>query len=379
MKIAILGTRGIPNHYGGFEQITEQLSVGLAGRGHEVTVYNAHNHPYFHDHFKGVRVVHCYDPEYLVKTPGQFIYDLNCILHARRQAYDVVLFMGYTSSSVWARLFPRAAAIISNMDGMEWQRAKYSRPVQRFLRYAERLAVRYSDFHIADSPVIQAYLDDKYGIRSQYIPYGACTTLELQRGVLRRWGLSRGDYYMLMARMEPENNIEPILEGYRQSASRRKFVVVGNTNNKYGRQLLRRFGREPRILFTGAIYDDPQVHTLRALCRLYFHGHSVGGTNPSLLEAMASRAMVAAHDNPYNRAILGDDAHYFSSPQTVARLIEKPSCAEEEERMREANFRKVSTLYHWDRIIDQYESYIYACYSAKSPEPYAYPAGYAGR
>jgi glycosyltransferase involved in cell wall biosynthesis len=379
MKIAILGTRGIPNHYGGFEQITEYLSVGLVQRGHDVTVYNSHNHPYPHDHFKGVRVVHCYDPEYLIKTAGQFVYDLNCILHARRQGYDVVLFMGYTSSSIWARLFPREAVIISNMDGMEWQRAKYSRKVQRFLRYAERLAVRYSDFHIADSPVIQAYLNDTYGIRSQYIPYGASTSHQIQKGVLRRWGLSRGDYYMLMARMEPENNIEPILEGYLQATTQRKFVVVGNTDNQYGHRLLRRFGREPRIRFTGAIYDYGQVHTLRALCRLYFHGHSVGGTNPSLLEAMGSRALVAAHDNPYNRAILDEDAYYFSGPGDVARLIKKAPCAGEEERMRSANFGKVSTLYHWENIIDQYESYIYACYNAQSPEPYVYPAGYAGR
>ena len=107
MKIAILGTRGIPNSYGGFEQFAEYLSLGLIDKGHEVTVYNSHNHPYQQDNWNGVKIIRCYDPEYLINTAGQFIYDLNCILDARNKNFDIILFMGYTSSSIWRFLFPK--------------------------------------------------------------------------------------------------------------------------------------------------------------------------------------------------------------------------------------------------------------------------------
>ena len=155
-RIAILGTRGIPNHYGGFEQLTEHLAPGLVKAGHEVTVYNSHNHPYQGKEWQGVEIRHCYDPEYWMGSAGQFIYDLNCLIDARKRNFDVILQLGYTSSSIWGLLFPRSAMIIYNLDGLEWQRTKYSKLTRRFLLYAEKLAVKFSDFCIADSPVIQS-------------------------------------------------------------------------------------------------------------------------------------------------------------------------------------------------------------------------------
>src|SRR3954468_24285977 len=112
MKIAIIGTRGVPNNYGGFEQVTEFLSVGLLAKGHEVFVYNSHNHPYKEKTWNGVQLIHCYDPEYLIKTAGQFIYDFNCIRDARKRDFDVLLFMGYSSSSIWHFLFPKKKVIV---------------------------------------------------------------------------------------------------------------------------------------------------------------------------------------------------------------------------------------------------------------------------
>src|SRR5690606_39950260 len=134
LKIGFLGTRGIPNRYGGFEQAVERLSVGLAEMGHDVTVYNSHQHPYKEEWLHGVRINRRYDPEHLIKTAGQFIYDLNCIRDAHKKKFDVILFMGYTSSSVWWRYFPKKSTIISNMDGLEWKRSKYSAFVQKFLK-----------------------------------------------------------------------------------------------------------------------------------------------------------------------------------------------------------------------------------------------------
>src|ERR1700748_1692297 len=247
LKIAILGTRGIPNYYGGFEHISEYVSAGLVKKGHSVTVYNSHNHPYQADTWNGVNIKHCYDPEYLIGTAGQFVYDLNCLMDARKQKFDVVLLMGYTSCSVWGGLYPKKSTIITNMDGLEWKRSKYSKPVQQFLKYAEKLAVKHSHYHISDSRVIKDYLADKYRIDSEYIPYGADVFSEVEREQLDARIAKKEDYFLLMARMEPENNIESILEGFNNSNSHRSFKVLGDTSNRFGKFITNRFKNDDRI------------------------------------------------------------------------------------------------------------------------------------
>lgn len=361
MKIAIIGTRGIPNRYGGFEQLAEQLSAGLVQKGHLVTVYNSHKHPYRLKEFKGVDIVHCYDAESWLGTAGQFIYDRNCIKDAKRKGFDVLLFLGYTSSSVWGRAYPKRSAIISNMDGLEWKRSKYSKPVQGFLQYAEKLAVKYSHFFVADSIGIQKYLNGKYAIASEFIPYGATIFDNEDSTFLSKFLLAPKNYFMLMARMERENNIEMILDGFHNSSSDKKFLVIGNTANRFGKRLLRKFGKDKRIQFAGAIYDAPALHTLKYFCQVYFHGHSVGGTNPSLLEAMASSALIAAHDNQFNRAVLGDDAFYFDSATAVQQIIENRSHGEKEKKMIASNLEKIREQYNWPAVINSYDKFITAC------------------
>ena len=173
MKIGILGTRGIPNHYGGFEQFAEFLSIDLVSRGHQVWVYNSHKHEYQESEYKGVHLIHCYDAEYKIGTAGQFIYDFNCIRDARNRDFDILLQLGYTSSSIWSRFLPKKQVIVTNMDGLEWKRSKFSNAVQRFLKRAESWAVNSSDHLVADSKGIQRYLQKKYNVASHYIPYGA--------------------------------------------------------------------------------------------------------------------------------------------------------------------------------------------------------------
>ena len=171
MKVAILGTRGIPNNYGGFEQFAQYLSEGLANEGVNVTVYSIHSHPYKKEKWNGVSIIHCNNPEDKFGSFGQFIYDFNCISHARRQNYDVILILGYTSSSVWSFYYPKKKSIIvTNMDGLEWKRTKYSKHVRKFLKYAEKLAVIYSDYLVADSIGIQNHLLREYKRESKYIP-----------------------------------------------------------------------------------------------------------------------------------------------------------------------------------------------------------------
>ncbi len=363
MKIAIIGTRGIPNYYGGFEQMAQHLAVGLLNKGHQVTVYNSHNHPCKQKNWNGVKRIHCFDAENIMGTAGQFVYDFNCIVNARKQDYDVILFLGYTSSSVWGKLFPKNAVIISNMDGMEWKRDKYSKPVQKFLKYAEKLAIKYSDYYIADSVVIKKYVEEKYRVSSKYIPYGAEIFANKDECILARFQAVKYEYHMLMARMEPENNIDMILNGFHHSNSEKKFIVIGNYNNAYGKQMYQKYHADKRIYFAGAIFDAAITNTLRAFCKLYFHGHSVGGTNPSLLEAMANGSIIVAHDNPFNRAVLNGDAYYFTSPEDVLKLVMKSNGHKESAIMVKNNFIKIEEEYNWPNIVDQYEAFITDCYN----------------
>ena len=366
LKIAILGTRGIPNHYGGFEQLAESLSAGLVEKGHDVTVYSSHSHPYQEKKLNGVDIVHRFDPEKWMGSAGQFLYDLNCIRHARKNKFDVLLFLGYTSSSIWGKLYPKNTTIISNMDGLEWKRSKYSAKVKKFLLTAEKLAVKYSHHLIADSPVILSYLQNKYQSPVTYIPYGAAIIDTEDESTFASHDLCREHYYMLMARMEPENNIEMILDGFHASTSEKKFIVVGNIENKFGASMYKKFANDSRITFAGGIYTATTLHTLKKNSALYFHGHTVGGTNPSLLEAMASEALIAAHDNEFNRVSLQNDGLYFTSSEEITALIEASEKNTLTNQMITNNLSKIKDQYNWPSIIDQYEQFISDCYECRA-------------
>jgi glycosyltransferase involved in cell wall biosynthesis len=357
MKIAILGTRGIPNHYGGFEQFAENLSLGLVKNGHEVTVYNSHNHCYQESTWEDVKIVHCYDPEYLLGTAGQFFYDLNCILDCRKRDFDVIVQLGYTSSSVWFRRFLNKSkyVVTTNMDGHEWKRSKYSPLVKKFLKYAEKLAVRNGGHLIADSIPIKMYLQSRYNVEATYIPYGAKILNDPDVALLKDYELIPYNYDLLIARLEPENSIEIILEGVARSKSARTFLVIGNCETKYGTYLQNKFSGFRNIRFLNSIYDINVLNNLRYFCCVYFHGHSVGGTNPSLLEAMASSALVCAHDNIYNASILGDNAYYFRETEQVAAVLDSVIRHDAGNRLKiSKNLQAIRTFYTWDNIINDY-------------------------
>jgi glycosyltransferase involved in cell wall biosynthesis len=355
MKIGILGTRGIPNHYGGFEQFAEYLSVGLVERGHEVFCYCSKSHPYQQTTFNGVQLIHCWDPEDKIGTAGQFFYDLSCFIDARKRGFDILLQLGYTSSSIWSHFYPSDAVVVTNMDGLEWKRSKYSAKVQRFLKWAEKRAVRTSDFLVSDSIGIQNYLLNEYQAQSTYIPYGAEVFRTPDQEAIVSLGVEPEGYDMLIARMEPENNIEIILDGVAMANSQVPFLVVGNAGNRFGQYLQNKFRAVPQIRFLGAIYHMELLNNLRYYSRIYFHGHSVGGTNPSLLEAMASAKLLAAHKNEFNSSILGEEAVYFESAQDVSQILSQSFDLPLIGEFRSRNGVKVDTLYTWPRIIDQYE------------------------
>lgn len=354
MKIGIIGTRGIPNYYGGFEECAQQLAVRLVAKGHEVAVYNSHQHPYQHKDFEGVEIIHKYDPEHRIGTMGQFIYDFNCILDARWRAFDIILMLGYTSSSIWQRFLPPKSTIVTNMDGLEWKRSKYSSRVQRFLKRAEKWAANGSHILIADAKEIQKYLNSQYRNQVIFIPYGADKFNRPDPEILEKYGVDAGEYNLIVARLEPENNLEIILEGISKSRSQRITLVVGNHETPYGEFLKQKF-KDSRIRFIKATYKKENIHNLRYFSHIFFHGHSVGGTNPSLLEAMGCSAMICAHDNPFNREVLGEDATYFLDVNDVANaadLLERNSVQMQKIKN---NLSKLSGKYNWDLVSEQYE------------------------
>lgn len=354
MKIGIIGTRGIPNYYGGFEQFAEFLSKYLVQKGHEVIVYNSHNHPYQEKIWNGVSIIHKYDPEKSIGTAGQFFYDLNCILDSRKRKFDIILQLGYTSSSIWSVFFPSKSKIITNMDGLEWKRTKYSKLVQRFLLFAESLGVRKSDHLIADSIGIQDYLLKKYNAKSTYIPYGSNVATNFSEHFLSNYDVEPYKYSMLVARLEPENSIELILDGKCLSEDQDPFLVVGNHKTSYGSYLKEKYLQNNRIKFVGGVYDIDFLNSLRFYSKLYFHGHTVGGTNPSLLEAMGSGACICAHHNIFNKSILGDDALYFSNSSEVALYLNR-GIIENRELFVSNNTQKILKQFNWDSIVNQYE------------------------
>lgn len=358
LHIAILGCRGIPNQYGGFEECAEHIGTYLARKGHRTVVYNSSNHPYRNGEWKGVEIVHCNDPENALGTAGQFIYDLNCILHARKQRYDVIIQVGYTSSSLWYFLWPKKTAHIVNMDGLEHLRTKYGTLVRKYLRLAEKMATWRSKRLIGDNPAIVDLLRKSYKLPVSYIPYGAFIENEIGDSHLRAWKLQPLGYDLLIARIEPENHIEDIFQASRASENGRPLVAVGNWGTKLGKRLQRLYNTG-NFIFIEGVYDKIALNQLRTHARYYFHGHSVGGTNPSLLEAMACGCCIVAHDNAFNRNVCGDDALYFSCWQELTKILDTEEGLGQRSLWGRKNKEKIRQQYSWEAVAEAYEKCCY--------------------
>lgn len=354
MKIAILGIRGIPNNYGGFERAAEEIAVRLVLSGHYVVVYNPDDHPFKNDVWQGIIIKRVFCRERFLGIFGTFLFDFLCLRDALRGKFDAILELGCEPAAVFFWLARgHQSALVTNIDGLGWQRSKWNKPLRWFIRYCERIAVRESDALIADNQGIQSYCLSEYNQPSHYIPYGAVIPSGKSMRQLDVHGLLEGEYYMLVARLEPENNIEMILDGYLESGNQRPFVVVGGLSTTYAKFLLDHYSSFTNIKFVGGVYDYEELSGLRKSCEIYFHGHSVGGTNPSLLEAMASEAYIAAHDNIFNRGVLGEHALYFNCVQDVARIIHNSPVNKKEFQMH--NLEKIRNEFNWGNVARQYE------------------------
>ena len=375
MKIAFVSTRGIPNNYGGFEQFAEYISVGMAQRGHEVVVYSPKFHPYQESTYKGVRIKHIYSPEtWMGSSVGSFFYDFASLRDAlKKEDFDIIYEAGYTSiipAYIWFNVKKRKRPIFTtNMDGLENKRSKFSPMVRRFLDWEEKMAVKYSHYLIADNMGIHDYYKEKYGKESKFLAYGADIHDDFKAEYLEEFGLKSEEYYILIARLEPENNIVMAIEGYLHSKEngRRPLIVVGKTNTPHGKELVEKYGNERNVEFVGGIYDFKKLDSVRHFSKAYFHGHSVGGTNPSLLEAMAAGCFIFAHDNIFNRAVLKENAFYYPSADKVTEYLTRIDTIAEGSKIQYTarNIEVIRNEYSWESLIDKHEKYFYWLLSQK--------------
>ena len=367
MKIAFISVRGIPNNYGGFEEFAEYISVGLAERGHDITVYSPHYHPYQEKDYKGVHIKHIYSPElWMGGSVGSFFYDYLSLKDAlKKENFDIIYDAGYTSIiPAYIRFNVKKIKhpiFTTNMDGLEYKRAKFSKWARKFLFWEEQMAVKHSHYLIADNMGIQDYYKEKYGKESKFLAYGATIHDHYNADYLKEYGLTENGYFILVARLEPENNIYMAIDGYLASEQygKKPLVVVGKTNTPYGKKLVAKYGNNPNIKFVGGIYDFDKLNSVRHFSYAYFHGHSVGGTNPSLLEAMASECFILSHNNVFNHSVLRDNAIYYQSTEDVTKLLNDIDniVYKYKSDFTSDNLDIIRNEYSWEKLIDEHEKY----------------------
>lgn len=355
MKIAILGTCGIPARYGGFETFAEELAVRLVQAGITVTVYCEKGVEEQPDSFRGVHLV--YLPVIRCGPLTTVLFDLRCLWRTRK-GHDVVYLLGYGAAPFC--FIPRlwGTKVWLNPDGIEWQRAKWGRVAKTYFKIMEFFSTLAPSRLIVDAQGIR----DHFAARHRrlppctVIPYGAplIKHSSVSEG-LYEWNLISGQYYLVVCRLEPENHIREIIEGFIASASPYPLIIVGNhqTDTPYV-QKLRRLGSD-NVRFIGTVYNE-KLQSLRCHALAYFHGHSVGGTNPSLLEAMGCGNLVLAHDNPFNREVLGTSGWFFRSATEIPALVQAAETLSPAERaaIRTAVQERIQKRYNWDHIAKAY-------------------------
>lgn len=351
MKLAIVGSRGIPANYGGFETFAEEISHRLQAVGMDVTVVCQHSElqP---DRSDNVNLVYSRYSKAL--NPLRFYLDS---LRRKPAMTDFLLVCGVGGAVFYPLLNLKGCKLITHVDGREELRGKYSFLKKMYVRIAQSFAAKYSDHIIADSFAVRKYWMEKFNLpagKVSAIEFGANFVEASDESILDELNLTAGNYFLVVCRMVPENNLEIILKGFMKSGSKLKLVLVGDLSDNFGRSL-KSYSSE-KIIFLKAIYRKAALFTLRKNCFAYIHGHSVGGTNPSLLEAMAAGNICICHDNEFNRETTENLASYFSNEEELADRIKQATLLSENERINYAEIarKRISDYYNWERITDEY-------------------------
>lgn len=359
MRIAMMGTRGVPARYGGFETAIEEIGRRLAARGHEVTVYcRRGDDEAALDHYLGMRLVTL--PALRSKALETLTHSALSSLHAVCTRRQDVAFMFNAANSVFLPLLRlRRLPVAVHVDGLEWRRSKWSGGGKRYYRAAEALAVRWADALIADAQGIADYYHDEFGATTELIAYGAPVLEDLADDRLAELGLASGRFHLVVARFEPENHVDLIVRGYRASSAELPLVVVGGApySDEYTERITADAAGDERIRLIGPVWDQDQLDQLYGHARVYLHGHSVGGTNPSLLRAMGAGAAVSAFDVGFNREVVGDPRWVFSDEASVAAAVEAAEADGPGFEAYGTSLRaRVAREYRWDDVADAYEA-----------------------
>ena len=355
--VRILGTHGVPAAYGGFETAAENIALFLVRQGWRVVVYcqAAGRGPITEDVWQGVDRVHV--PVTLEGWKGTSQFDWLSIGHACRHR-DLCLTFGYNTAIFNVRQRLRGIPNVINMDGIEWSRARWGWAKQAILYVNERIGCLVGNHIIAVHPVIVKYLRTRAPQRKiSTLTYGADPVPDAPVAPVLALGLQPGEYLTLVARPIPENSILEIVRGYSARPRGKQLVLLGDydpANDPYHAAV--RAAASAEVVFAGAIYDKAVVQALRFHGLAYVHGHTVGGTNPSLVEAMAASNPVIAHDNAYNRWVAQDAALYFDSPETFSvRLDELLGSPGLRARLAHASAARFAREFTWDHVAGQYE------------------------
>lgn len=359
MKIALIGTRGVPANYGGFETFYEELGKRLSARGHEITVYCRSS--YYEnklDKYLGMKLV--YLPNLRIKSLDTLSHTLLSIVHAIGRTYDVYMVCNAANSPLLLlpRLLGKQVAI--NTDGLEWKRGKWGVIGRLYYKLSERVATKLAQRVISDSRAIQEYYEIEYNVKTNFIAYGAYPTESIKPELLKTLNLTPGGYFLQITRFEPENNPLLTIQAFKRLNTDKKLVIIGGVpyESDYLHAILSEAKDNPNILLPGSIYDKELLNEIWCNCFAYVHGNEVGGTNPALLQAMASKCFTIAIDVSFNRDVLGDSGIFFS--KEVHLLAKQMRWALDHEygliKYKSEALERIISNYSWDMVADAYEA-----------------------
>jgi len=355
LSIAMIGTRGVPARYGGFETAVEEVGSRLADRGHEVVVYCRRTEHDDGPQFLGMRRVEL--PALRRRSLETLSHTALSVGHLTARRTDVAFVFNAANAPLLPVLRAARVPVATHVDGLEWRRAKWGPTGRRYYRAAEQLAVRWSDALIADAPGIAAYYDEEFGVGTRLLSYGAPVQEDPPSDRLAELDLTAGGFHLLVARFEPENHVHLAVEGYVASGARLPLVVVGSAPyaDDYTRAVHAAAAGDERVRFLGGVWDAQLLDQLYAHALTYLHGHSVGGTNPSLLRAIGAGTATIAFDVSFNRDVLLENGRFFRDPADVAREVEAAEADPDATVAVGRALRERARSYDWDGVADGYE------------------------
>lgn len=354
--VRILGTRGVPAAHGGFETFAEYLALYLVNKGWEVIVYCQVDGkgPVFEDSWQGVKRINI--PVRISGAAGTIVFDLKSTFHAAKSK-ELVLTLGYNTAIFCLIYRLRGIKNLINMDGIEWHRQKWGKVAKLWFWLNDWAGCWLGTHLIADHPEIARHLETRVDTaKITTIPYGADKVQAADPMHLEQYGLLAGTYAILIARAEPENSILEVVRAWSREPRHAKLVILGKYASDHAYQQEVKAAASNEVVFLGAIYEKPVVEALRYFSMLYIHGHQVGGTNPSLIEALAAGNAVLAHDNRFNRWVAGQGAAYFVNEDDCAEKIKQLLLESSglQEMGRASNIRHAES-FTWTSVLADYE------------------------